>query len=202
MADPDIDTVFILTRHDTHANLAMRALQAGKHVFVEKPLALTHDELNAVRAAAAESDRLLTVGFNRRFAPLTVEMAGLLARRIGPVSIVITVNAGAVPPDHWVQHPVLGGGRIVGEACHFIDLARALTGAPIASCDAVAARGRDGRPIDDIAHLTLSFADGSTAVVHYLANGSRAFPKERIEAFFDGRTCAIDNWRRLHRYGT
>ncbi len=199
--DSVVDTVFVLTRHDSHARLAERALGAGKHVFVEKPLALTEDALERVREAQAASGRLLTVGFNRRFAPLTREVRALLRGRAGPVSVIATVNAGAIPRDHWTQDPEAGGGRIVGEACHFIDLCRALVGSPIRELQVATARDAAGRPIDDIAHLSLGFDDGSTAAVHYLATGARAFPKERIECFWDGKTAAIDNWRRVHRYG-
>ncbi len=201
LADPEIDTVYVLTRHDSHARLAVRALDAGKHVFVEKPLALTEEELDEVEAAAERSGRLLTVGFNRRFAPLALELAGLLRGRAGPVSVVATVNAGAIPRTHWTQDPRVGGGRVVGEACHWMDLARSLVGASVADVQVVAARDAAGRPIDDVAHVSVAFADGSTAVVHYLATGARSFPKERIEAFWDGKTVAIDNWRRLRRYG-
>jgi predicted dehydrogenase len=199
--EPEIDTVFVLTRHDTHARFTLRALEAGKHVFVEKPLALTEEELDAVAGAAVDAGRMVVVGFNRRFAPLTRDVQELLHERAGPLAVVATVNAGAIPRDHWTQDQNVGGGRIVGEACHWLDLARGLVGAPIEHVEATAARDRSGRPIDDIAHLTAEFADGSTAVVHYLANGSKAFPKERIECFFDGKTLAIDNWRRLQRYG-
>jgi predicted dehydrogenase/threonine dehydrogenase-like Zn-dependent dehydrogenase len=200
-ADPAIDTVFVLTRHDTHARLAVRALEAGKHVFVEKPLALSDGELDRVREAAERSGRMVSVGFNRRFAPLTEQAAAALAGRAGPLSVVATVNAGSTPRDHWTQDPQAGGGRIVGEACHWMDLARRLVGAPITGVQVVSAADRAGRAIDDVAHLALAFADGSTAVVHYLASGARSFPKERIECFWDGRTLAIDNWRKLHRYG-
>jgi predicted dehydrogenase/threonine dehydrogenase-like Zn-dependent dehydrogenase len=192
--DPAIGTVFILTRNDTHATLALRALAAGKHVFVEKPLALTHDELDQLEAAAHSSSGLLTVGFNRRFAPLAVSLRNELARRAGPASLIFTVNAGALPTDHWTVDTAQGG-RIAGEGCHFIDLARALIGAPIVDTHAVSARTRDDLPIDDIATLTLRFGDGS------LANGSRSFPKERVEAFVDGRTYMIDSWRQLQRAG-
>jgi predicted dehydrogenase len=114
----------------------------------------------------------------------------------------MTVNAGAIPRDHWTQDPAVGGGRIVGEAVHWMDLARSLAGSPITDVQVRAARDRDGRPVDDVAHLAMSFADGSTAVIHYLATGSKRFPKERIEAFVDGRTMAIDNWRRWLGYGS
>ncbi len=201
LEDPAIDQVFILTRHDSHARLAVQALNAGKHVFVEKPLALTEAELAEVERAARDSGRLLMVGFNRRFAPLAREAAATMQGRAGPASLVVTVNAGAIPRDHWTQDPEVGGGRVVGEAAHWIDLARALVGAPIRGLQVLAARDRSGRPIDDIAHVSLAFEDGSTAVVHYLASGDKSFPKERIECFFDGKIVAIDNWRRLLRFG-
>jgi predicted dehydrogenase len=141
------------------------------------------------------------VGFNRRFAPLAAETLGLLSGRAGPVTMVMTVNAGAIPRDHWTQDPEVGGGRIVGEACHWMDLARYLAQSPIADVHVTSAATRSGQPVDDIANITISFADGSTAAIHYLANGAKSFPKERIECFFDGKTVAIDNWRRLHRFG-
>lgn len=200
-ASPDINSIFVLTRHDTHAALAIRALEAGKHVFVEKPLALTEPELDRVAAAANASGRIVSVGFNRRFAPLTAKVREYLAGRAGPVSIILTMNPGAIPRDNWIQDPAVGGGRIVGEACHMLDLARALVGARITDVSVTVARDAGGRPIDDIAHLGVTFADGSTAVVHYLANGSKAFAKERIECFYDGKIVTIDNWRRLRRFG-
>lgn len=201
LEDPKIDAVFIVTRHDSHAELAARALDAGKHVFVEKPLGLSVPEIECVRDALERSGRLLTVGFNRRFAPLAVDLKRLIDARTGPLSLVITVNAGHIDRDHWTQDPKLGGGRIVGEACHFIDLARFFAGAPIKSVSVQAAHVGRGRPLDDVSHITLAFADGSSAAVHYLANGSPRFPKERVEAFFDGKTAAIDNWRRLRSWG-
>jgi predicted dehydrogenase len=199
--DAEVDTVFVLTRHDSHAKLALRALDAGKHVFVEKPLALRENDLDELEEAAARSGRLLMVGFNRRFAPLAAETLGLLSGRAGPVAMVMTVNAGAIPRDHWTQDPEVGGGRIVGEACHWMDLARYLAQSPISDVRVMPAATRSGQPIDDIADITIAFADGSTAAIHYLANGAKSFPKERIECFFDGKTVTIDNWRRLHRYG-
>ncbi|MGI9037584.1 MAG: Gfo/Idh/MocA family protein, partial [Gemmatimonadota bacterium] len=200
-ADPEIDTVFVLTRHDSHADLVVRALEAGKHVFVEKPLALSLEGLARVEQAAHASDRLLMVGFNRRFAPLATRLKTLTDGRAGPLSLVITVNAGWIEPDHWTQDPRQGGGRIVGEACHFIDLARWLTGESITRVSVQAAADSTGAPLDDVAHITLALEGGSTAAIHYLATGSSRFPKERVEAFFDGKTAAIDNWRRLRTWG-
>lgn len=199
--DEAIDTIYVLTRHHDHAKLALRALQAGKHVFVEKPLALNQHELEELNAAAMETNRLLTVGFNRRFAPLAEQAVELLRGRVGTLSLIVTVNAGFIPRDHWIQDPEVGGGRIVGEACHFIDLVRFMVGSPICGVHVTTARDGAGRTVEDIAHITLTFDDGSTAVVHYLANGAGSFPKETIEAFFDGKTFVIDNWRRLRRWG-
>jgi predicted dehydrogenase/threonine dehydrogenase-like Zn-dependent dehydrogenase len=200
-ADPEVDSIVVLTRHDSHAHYALRALRAGKHVFVEKPLALAQADLDDIENAVRESGRILTVGFNRRFSPLAAALRTDLANRNGPVSLVLTVNAGAIPYVHWTQDPVAGGGRIAGEACHFFDLARFLVGAPIRSIGTVAARNGEHNPVDDIAHIALAFADGSTAVVHYLANGAPSFPKERVEAFAGGRVWQIDNWRRLRVWG-
>jgi predicted dehydrogenase/threonine dehydrogenase-like Zn-dependent dehydrogenase len=201
-----INAVVIATRHDTHARLACAALAAGKHVFVEKPLAITLDEVDAVEAAwraAAQrgAARLLMVGFNRRFAPLVARMKALLAPVAAPKAIVYTVNAGAIPPDHWTQSPEAGGGRIVGEACHFIDLARFLVGRPIADAHATVMGRHPAVAVRaDKAMLSLSFADGSIATVHYLANGGRRFPKERVEVFCNDGVLALDNFIRLAGY--
>jgi predicted dehydrogenase/threonine dehydrogenase-like Zn-dependent dehydrogenase len=198
--DPATGCIFVVTRHDSHADLTIRALRAGKHVFVEKPLALEEADLDKVESALAESGCLLTVGFNRRFAPLTTELRKHLPGRAGPLSVVATINAGSIPRDHWTQDMEAGGGRLVGEAVHWIDLARSLTGSPISSMQVVTASASQ-RPVTDIAHLLIGFSDGSTAAIHYLSSGARQFPKERIECFFDGKTLVIDNWRRLRRFG-
>jgi predicted dehydrogenase len=199
LADPDTNAVVILTRHDSHARLTAEALRAGMHVFVEKPLALTLGELADVANAATASGRVLAVGFNRRWAPLARSVSDGMRGRSGPASIIITVNAGALPADHWTRDPAAGGGRITGEACHFIDLARFLAGSPIRAVSVTAARR--GAVIDDVATITLEFADGSFAHVHYLANGSRRFPKERVECFWDGHIACIDNWTAAQGYG-
>jgi predicted dehydrogenase/threonine dehydrogenase-like Zn-dependent dehydrogenase len=206
IANPRVTTVVVATRHDTHATFVKQALIAGKHVFVEKPLAITAAELaeieSAWKGAAGERGPLLMVGFNRRFAPQVVRMKALLQAAPGPKSLVVTVNAGAVPADHWTQTIAVGGGRIIGEGCHFIDLLRFLAGAAIVNWDlamaggATAAGARDG-PVT----ITLTFADGSTGTLHYFSNGHASFPKERIEAFCSGRILQLDNFRRLRGYG-
>ena len=200
--DPEITTLFITTRHNTHARLVIEALQAGKHVFVEKPLALNREELAAVGQALDQAPgRHLMVGFNRRFAPLAVRMKELLERRTQPLSLVYTVNAGAVPADHWTQDPTVGGGRIIGEGCHFIDFLRYLVGYPITDVEARMMGEAPGLSVrDDKMMLLLSFADGSLGAVHYLANGSKRFPKERLEVFSQGRILALDNFQTLKGY--
>jgi len=200
-ADPSIDTVFVLTRHDTHASFVTRALEAGKHVFVEKPLAIASGDLDEIAGAARASDNLVMVGFNRRFAPMTREVIAEVSRRSGPLVVNITVNAGAIPREHWTQNATVGGGRIVGEGCHFIDLARAIVGHEIVRLDVTSASSASGEAVDDVALMSLAFSDGSIASVAYLSNGAKTYPKERIECFFDGRTIAIDNWRKIHRFG-
>ena len=183
MADPTCNTVVIATRHDSHAALVQQALAAGKHVFVEKPLCLTADELAAI-GAAHTGERLLMVGFNRRFAPLIIDLRHQLQRLSGPKAFVYTCNAGSIPHDHWTQDPLLGGGRLLGEACHFVDLLRHLAANPIEDLQLL--RAADGKPCPDTFSLQLRFSDGSIGTVHYFANGSKAFPKERLEVFASG----------------
>lgn len=201
--NPEIDTVVIATRHDAHAGQVLAALRAGKHVFCEKPLCLTLEELADIETESAERpSQHLMVGFNRRFAPQVVKMKALLASVEVPKSIIITVNAGDIPPDHWTQDPTVGGGRIIGEACHFIDLARHLIGHPITVHHAIAlGRHPSLAVVDDKVSLTLQFADGSVATIHYLANGDKGFPKERIEVFAAGRVLQLDNFLKLRGWG-
>ncbi|MEQ8903310.1 MAG: bi-domain-containing oxidoreductase [Roseovarius sp.] len=201
IADPAINTIAIVTRHNSHARLTAQALRAGKHVFVEKPLALTHDELEDVRAAHATSDRQLMVGFNRRFAPQVQVMKKLLTAVTAPKSFVMVMNAGAIPADHWTQDPAVGGGRIIGEACHYIDLMRFLADAPITSVQARRMGGTDAEAVsEDKAAIMLGFADGSFGTIHYLANGGASFPKERVEVFAAGRTLQLDNFLKLRGF--
>jgi len=194
LQDAAVDTVFIATRHDSHARLVCEALRAGKHVYVEKPLAIRAAELEQIQEACRQAQGILMVGFNRRFAPHVAKMKELLGRAAEPKALIMTVNAGAIPADHWIQDPERGGGRIIGEACHFVDLLRFLVGVPISSVEV-------RRLASDTATITLAFTDGSTGTVHYLANGHRSFPKERLELFCGGRILQLDNFRVLTGYG-
>lgn len=201
IADPAINTVAIVTRHDSHAKLVAQALGAGKNVFVEKPLALTLEDLAMVENAHAAADRQLMVGFNRRFAPQVRTMKRLLETVKAPKSFVMVMNAGAIPAGHWTQDPLVGGGRIIGEACHYIDLMRHLAGAPISSVQARQLGKTTFEAVsEDKAAITLGFADGSFGTIHYLANGAASFPKERIEVFTAGRTLQLDNFLKLRGY--
>lgn len=204
LADPGTAAVVIATRHDSHADLAVRALAAGKHVFVEKPLALTHAQLASVRRqleSGGTSRPLLTVGFNRRFAPLVRRLRELIAPAREPRAFIYTVNAGQVPAGHWTQDRLAGGGRVAGEACHFIDLLRHLAGAAITGVRVQPlGRASPGHPPDS-ASISLGFANGDIGTVHYLATGHRSFPKERIEVFCGGGVLQLDNFRRLNAFG-
>jgi predicted dehydrogenase/threonine dehydrogenase-like Zn-dependent dehydrogenase len=199
IADRQVNTVVVVTRHDSHAALTCEALKAGKHVFVEKPLALSEVELQqiekAYQAAARDSGAKLMVGFNRRFSPLTQKMKSLLQGVADPKCFIVTVNAGAVAPDHWTRDRQAGGGRIIGETCHFVDLVRFLAGYPIESVQTSRMRGAG-----DAVCVTLAFEDGSVATIQYLDNGGNSFPKERIEAFTARRVLALENFRRLVGY--
>jgi predicted dehydrogenase/threonine dehydrogenase-like Zn-dependent dehydrogenase len=204
--DPDtllgselIDTIVVTTRHDTHASWTRRALEAGKHVFVEKPLALDAEDVDRIGATLERSSAILCVGFNRRYAPMALRAREAVRARTGPLVVDVLVNAGAIPRDHWTQRTDEGGGRIVGEAVHFIDLARFFVGAPIADLQVKTAR--DDRALDDVASLQLGFADGSLASIRYLGNGHRRFPKERVELFADRMVVRIDNWRTMRGWG-
>ncbi|MGY6704794.1 bi-domain-containing oxidoreductase [Roseinatronobacter sp.] len=201
IADAAINTVAIVTRHNSHARFTAQALRAGKHVFVEKPLAMTLDELAEVQAAHADSGKQLMVGFNRRFSPQIQTMKRLLGAVKSPKSFVMVMNAGPIPADHWTQDPVAGGGRIIGEACHYIDLMRFLAGAPIVSVQARRMGDTDAEAVtEDKAAITLGFEDGSFGTIHYLSNGGASFPKERVEVFAAGRTLQLDNFLKLRGF--
>ncbi|MCS1411968.1 MAG: Inositol 2-dehydrogenase [Verrucomicrobia subdivision 3 bacterium] len=204
--DDDINTVVIATHHNTHARLVLAALRAGKHVYVEKPLCLNDAELTEIvhcYRALAESDKpqFLLVGFNRRFSPQVQKIKSLISSMPQPKAMILTVNSGAVPSDHWVQDLEIGGGRVVGECCHFIDLLRFLAGSEIKTvrADECAPTGASG-PRDTIT-IQLGFRDGSIGAVHYFSNGNKGFPKERLEVFCGGKILSLDNFRRLSGFG-
>jgi predicted dehydrogenase/threonine dehydrogenase-like Zn-dependent dehydrogenase len=201
-----INTVSIVTRHDAHAQQVIEALKSGKNVFVEKPLALTLNELDVIDKAYHEANKSntvrLMVGFNRRYAPHIVKIKELLNSHRSPKSIIMTVNAGAISGEHWVQSSLIGGGRIVGEGCHFIDLMRHLIGHKINGFTATMLGNVPGIEVrEDKASITLSFEDGSFGTIHYLANGGSVFPKERVEVFCDDAVLQMDNYRVLTGYG-
>jgi predicted dehydrogenase len=206
LRDPHIEAIIIATDHNSHARLVCEALLARKHVFVEKPLCLTESELKEVAATyelTSEWDngpRLLMVGFNRRFSPHTCRIRELLAHRAEPLCMNLTVNAGAIAPDHWLQDPARGGGRIIGEACHFIDLLAYLASAPVKGVSAIMA-GRSLAMRSDKMSIQLSFGDGSIGTLNYFANGSNAYPKESLEIFSEGRIVQLNNFRATHGYG-
>ncbi|MFK9004383.1 bi-domain-containing oxidoreductase [Pseudomonas pergaminensis] len=207
LSEPEINTVAVVTRHDTHARFVSQALEAGKNVFVEKPLAISHLELEQVQQAYWQahgrgSSPHLMVGFNRRFSPQVAKMKTLLASVKEPKTFLLTMNAGAIPSNHWTQDNAVGGGRIIGEACHFVDLMRFLAGSKIVS---VQARRMGDSPgievVEDRASITLGFEDGSFGTIIYTANGASSFPKERVEVFTAGRVLQLDNFRKLKGYG-
>ena len=198
LGDGETRLVVVATRHNSHADYVVRALQAGKHVFVEKPLVLNGAELARVEEAIrAAPGQLVMVGFNRRFSPLIQRVRELLETVTGPRAFTMTVNAGAIPATHWTQNREVGGGRLIGEGCHFIDLLRFLAGAPIASHQ-VLAMAADHR---DSFCVQLRFANGSVGSLQYLANGHKSLAKERLEIFAGGRVLQVDNFRSLKGYG-
>ncbi|HUF10941.1 MAG TPA: bi-domain-containing oxidoreductase [Rhodothermales bacterium] len=198
LLDGRINVVFIATRHNLHASQVIAALEAGKHVFVEKPLCLSIEELEAIETAYAGSDRRLMVGFNRRFAPLVRRMKERLPDEV-PMAINYRINAGTVPLGHWIHDPAVGGGRIVGELCHFIDLAAYIADAPIVS---VCAQGMDDPfYLHDTLSAQLAFSNGSMASISYFSNGSKRLSKEYLEVFCAGQVAVIDDFRTLTVHG-
>ena len=202
----DIDAVVIATRHDSHAGYVCQALAAGKCAFVEKPLVIGSGQLAEVVAAhdhalAQTPTLLLMVGFNRRFAPHIVKARQLLASVAEPKCLVMTVNAGAVALNHWTQDREAGGGRLIGEGCHFVDLMRFLVGAPIADYEVRSIGTSTAGTSSDKFTLTLSFQDGSIGTLHYFANGHRTFGKERLEVFCANRVLQVENFRTMSGFG-
>lgn len=201
--DDKVNTLFIITRHDSHARLVMEGIRHNKHVFVEKPLALTENELEEVKntydkALTVGKQKSLMVGFNRRFAPATQKIKSL-TEESQPKSISIRVNAGVIDAQHWTNDMDIGGGRIIGEACHFIDLAMYLAGAKIISVQADAMK--NAHELNDTVTINLTFANGSIATINYFANGSKKLPKEQIDVFSAGVVFSIDDFRKLRIAG-
>ncbi|MBN1415978.1 MAG: bi-domain-containing oxidoreductase [Bacteroidales bacterium] len=199
VSDENANTVFIATRHNLHARYVIAALNAKKHVFVEKPLAMNHGELEAVTDAFYRNkDKLLMVGYNRRFAPAVLAIMKLLTRE-QPKALNIRVNAGQMPADHWVNDPETGGGRIIGEACHFIDLAGFIAGGKILTVSANACI--ESHNLIDTVTINLNFSNGSIAAIQYFSNGNKRLPKESIEVFCDGVVMQIDDFKKLTVFG-
>ena len=199
----DINTIFIATRHGEHAALTAAALRAGKNVFVEKPLALNYEQLRDVAAAYQASGRKLMVGFNRRFAPL-VQKAKAFFDEVSPKMIFYRINAGPLPRSHWTQDETEGGGRIIGEVCHFIDTAAYLTGdaMPKSVVAKSISSGRADTVDHDTVSITVEYFDGSVAEILYIANGSKALPKEELQVFSNGRTAILKNFMELELWTT
>ncbi len=195
----EVNTVFITTRHDSHAAYVLKALEHKQHVFVEKPLCLNPEELEQIDMAykATKGETHLMVGFNRRFSPLSVQLKKKIAR--GPMTMLYRINAGAIPSDSWIQDLETGGGRIIGEACHFIDYLTWLNGSlPVG---VYAAALPDPKGLNDTINITLEFENGSTGVVAYYANGSKELPKEYIEVFSSGTSGILSDFKELKIYG-
>lgn len=189
--------VVIATRHNSHSSYVCESLRAAKHVFVEKPLALTLEKIDQIESLYHEQEAKtkVMVGFNRRFSPYIQKMKRLLISAAQPMAITMTINAGAIPADHWTQDKQVGGGRIIGEACHFIDLARFLSGSKIIA--STVQYMKDSAGCADTAVISLSFSDGSVASINYFANGNKAVAKERIDVFCGGKSLCLNNFRHL-----
>ncbi len=198
--DSSINTIFVSTRHNLHAPNVLKAIERGKHVFVEKPLAMNEEELNSILAAyeASTPATHVMVGFNRRFSPAVTDTLKLLPNNL-PRSIVMRINSGVLPPEHWVNDPEIGGGRIVGEACHFVDLAMYLANSPIVSVSAEKMETPNS-PSNTVC-IQLKMENGSVASINYLANGNKQVAKEFIEVFCGGTIVQIDDFRKLFVWG-
>ena len=204
LKDDHVNTLVISTTHNLHADQVIDGLKNKKHIFVEKPLAITLPEVDLIEAAYynEENNNIVMVGFNRRFSPHIVKMKELLKSSNAPKNIIMTINAGAVPSDHWLQDKEVGGGRIIGEVCHFIDLMRFLVCEKVTNYSATMIGESRLVPVrDDKVVIVLSFEDGSVGVINYLANGGKAFPKERIEVFSNDAVLQLNNFRELRGFG-
>jgi len=197
LEDNNISTVFILTRHNLHAEYIIKALSAGKNVIVEKPLAMNYNELEAIRTEYEKAGKGLMLGFNRRFSTLTLKMIQLITRE-QKKSINIRINAGAVPPDHWVHDPEIGGGRIIGEVCHFIDLAGFIAGSRAKNIHAFALSTNSAK--NDTVTINIEYQNGSIASICYFSNGNSNIPKERVEVFSNSTVILINDFRSMNIY--
>lgn len=200
LRDEEVTGVVITTQHNLHAGMTIQALKAGKQVFVEKPLALKPQELDEIIEAIQETGNTVTVGFNRRFSPHAEKMRALVGEHPGPMNIIATMNAGYIPPDVWVHDLELGGGRIIGEACHYVDLITYLTDSKVVEVS-MQAMGTDPKENTDNASIHLKYENGSLGVINYFANGHKSYSKERLELYYQGKNLIMDNFRRLDGYG-
>jgi len=197
LKDKNINTIFIATRHNLHARLIIDSLAAGKHVYCEKPLCIAREELDEIvevynTAQKQGTAPAIMIGYNRRFSPLTIQTKEFLGRKAGPYMVQYRINAGPLPPDHWLLDPSQGGGRVIGEVCHFVDFVRFFTQTPLSTVFAQCL-GESSRH-DNVA-VTLNYRDGSIGMISYHAVGDSEFPKERIEVFGDDKACVIDDFR-------
>lgn len=198
--DSNTDSIIITTRHNQHAKQVLAGLSAEKHVFVEKPLAINIEDLNNILDCKQKTEKTVTVGFNRRFSPFSQSAKGALGSDPGPINVIATMNAGEIPLEHWVQEMEQGGGRIIGEACHYIDLISYFTSSKVKSV-LLAANGINPRDNTDNASILLRYNNGSLGVINYFSNGSKSYPKERIEIFQSGKNIIIDNFKQVQFFG-
>ena len=201
----ECNAVVIATRHDSHSDLIIKALENGKNIFVEKPLCLNLKELKLIEQKylevinSSKSKPILMVGFNRRFAPLILDLKKALKETDSPKSFIYTCNAGHIDSEHWIHDPKIGGGRLIGEACHFLDLLKFLSGSSIRTLEMVSQKGMNPTPDNFI--LQVKFSDGSIGSINYFANGSKSFSKERLEVFSDNNVYRLDNFKKLTHWG-
>ena len=196
--DSAVDLVMITTRHNLHANMVIKALNKGKHVFVEKPLALNIEELKAIEESYKNNNGTLMIGFNRRFSPHSQKIKSLVGN--APMNIIATMNAGAIPPDVWVHDMAVGGGRVIGEACHYLDLMIFLSGSKIKSV-CMNAMGKNPSENTDNASILVKMQNGSTGIVNYFSNGAKSYVKERLEIFSQEKVLIMDNFIKTTGYG-
>jgi predicted dehydrogenase/threonine dehydrogenase-like Zn-dependent dehydrogenase len=201
IAADSVGMVFVTTRHHLHAPMTLEALRAGKDVFVEKPLALHPEELSEIEQELQRSGNSIMVGFNRRFSPFCRRIKKIIGENPGPISVIATMNAGFIPPESWVHDLKQGGGRILGEACHYVDLISYFTGSEVETVF-MTAMGKNPDQKTDVASIHLRYRNGSLGVINYFSNGSKSYSKERIELFFSGKNLILDNFRKLTGYGT